>query len=146
MPPRADAGHPSTLGSPMAEILSFTTRPLTGRVPYDPACPGTTPSHPAYASTGDLDEDGGAEEDAPGGIRLGLVARLAAAPSRTLADLTHKAEVLVARLAPDDGAESGLCAAEVALLQSVLRDLRAVADDIGFVLRGAGRLTPAAAE
>jgi hypothetical protein len=34
----------------------------------------------------------------------------------------------------------------VALLRSMLRDLRAVADDIGFALRGEGLLTAAAIE
>ena len=95
---------------------------------------------------GDLGDNGWPEDDAAGGIGLGLVARLAAAPARTLAELARKAEVLVARLAPEDGEDSGLCAAEVALLRSMLRDLRAVADDIGFALRGGGVLGSAAVE
>ncbi|MBV1800443.1 hypothetical protein [Siccirubricoccus sp. G192] len=67
-------------------------------------------------------------------------------PARTLAELARKAEVLVARLAPEGEEDSGLCAAEVALLRSMLHDLRAVADDIGFALRGEGLLMTAATE
>jgi len=54
-----------------------------------------------------------------------MVASLAAAPSQSLAGLVTKVEVLVARLAPDDGTDAGLCIAEASLLWSVLRDLQA---------------------
>jgi hypothetical protein len=56
---------------------------------------------------------------------LEMVASLAAAPSQSLAGLVTKVEVLVARLAPDDGTDAGLCIAEASLLWSVLRDLQA---------------------
>jgi hypothetical protein len=130
----------------MAEILPFTTRTPSSGTRHDPACPFSASSQAPGAPAGDLGNDGWPEDDAPGSVGLGLVARLAAAPARTLAELARKAEVLVARLAPDDGEDTGLCAAEVALLRSVLRDLRAVADDIGFVLRGEGLLVTAATE
>jgi hypothetical protein len=138
---------PSILGSPMAEILPFTTRtPPSGGL-HNPACPFSAPSQAPGAPAADPGDDRWPEDDAPGGVGLGLVARLAAAPARTLADLARKAEVLVARLAPDDdGADAGLCAAEVALLRSMLCDLQAVASDIGFALRGTGLLTAAATE
>jgi hypothetical protein len=130
----------------MAEILPFTARTLPSGARHDPACPFGAPSQAPGRPADDLGNDEWSEDDAPGGVGLGLVARLAAAPARTLAELARKAEVLVARLAPDDGEDSGLCAAEVALLRSMLRDLRAVADDIGFALRGEGLLTAAAIE
>ena len=123
--------------------------------PPRPACPfasgkhASCPDAPSLATDvpdGDLGDSGWPEDDVSGGIGLGLVARLAAAPARTLAELARKAEVLVARLAPDDGTDAGLCAAEVALLRSMLRDLRAVADDIGLALRGEGLLMAAATE
>jgi len=129
----------------MAEILPFIARTPPSGAPHDPACPDA-PSLATDVPDGDLGDSGWPENDAPGGIGLGLVARLAAAPARTLAELARKAEVLVARLAPEDGEDSGLCAAEVALLRSMLRDLRAVADDVGFALRGEGLLMTAATE
>jgi hypothetical protein len=42
--------------------------------------------------------------------------------------LARKVEVLVARLATDEESDAGLCGAEVRLLRSVLRDLRAFQD------------------
>jgi hypothetical protein len=130
----------------MAEILPFIARTPPSEARHDPACPFGAPSQAPGTPTGGLGDDGWLEDDTPGGVGLGLVARLAAAPARTLAELARKAEVLVARLAPEDGEDSGLCAAEVALLRSMLRDLRAVADDIGFALRGEGLLMAAATE
>jgi hypothetical protein len=82
-------------------------------------------------------EDACPEEDAEDGVSLEAVARLAGAPSPTLNALAEKVEVLVARLAPEDGADAGLCAAEIRLLQSVLRDLRALAADLIFAVQGA---------
>ncbi|WP_043342282.1 hypothetical protein [Belnapia moabensis] len=72
------------------------------------------------------DWDKGLEADDSGRPSLGRVAGLAATSSQTLADMTEKAEVLLARLA-DDEAGAGLCQAEVQLLTSLLQDLRAFA-------------------
>jgi hypothetical protein len=80
--------------------------------------------------------DAWAEEDTSEGVSLETVARLAGAPSSTLDALSAKVEVLVARLAPDDAADTDLCAAEIRLLQSVLRDLRAFAADLAFAVQG----------
>ena len=65
------------------------------------------------------------------------MAGLAAAPSPSLAGLVTKVEVLVARLAPDDGTDAGLCLAEASLLRSVLCDLRAFVMDTVFAAEGA---------
>jgi hypothetical protein len=73
---------------------------------------------------------------------LATVASLAAAPSQSLAGLVTKVEVLVARLAPDDGTDAGLCLAEASLLRSVLCDLRAFVMDAVFTAQGADRWAP----
>lgn len=73
---------------------------------------------------------------------LEMVASLAAAPSQSLAVLVTKMEVLVARLVPDDGTDTGLCLAEASLLRSVLRDLQAIAMDAVFAVQGAGLWAP----
>ena len=112
----------------MAEILPFPERTLPAPVDVDHG------------------DDGWPEEDAPGGIGLGLVAALAAAPSRSLAELARKVEVLVLRLLPGDGAEAGLCGAEAALLRSVAREIQRVADDAASVMRDVGFPVSAAAE
>jgi hypothetical protein len=130
----------------MAEILPFIDRMPPCGTRHDPACPFGAPSQAPDTPAGDHGDGTWPEDDTPGGVGLGLVARLAAAPARTLAELARKAEVLVARLAPEDGEDTGLCAAEVALLRSMLRDLRAVADDISFALRGGGVLGSAGVE
>jgi hypothetical protein len=83
-------------------------------------------------------EDAWPEEDAEDGVPLETVARLASEPSPTLDALAEKVEVLVARLAPEDGDNTELCAAEIRLLRSVLRDLRAFAADLVFTVQGAG--------
>jgi hypothetical protein len=75
-----------------------------------------------------------------------MVASLAAAPSQSLAGLVTKVEVLVARLAPDDGTDAGLCLAEASLLRSVLRDLRAFVMDAVFAARGVGLWAPVSAQ
>ncbi len=112
----------------MAEILPFPER---------------TPPAPARLDDGG---EGWPEEDAPGGIGLGMVAALAAAPSRSLAELARKAETLVLRLLPGDGAEAGLCGAEAALLRSVARELRRAADDAASAMRDVGFPASALAE
>jgi hypothetical protein len=76
---------------------------------------------------------------------LEMVASLAAAPAQSLAGLVAKLEVLVARLAPDDGTDAGLCIAETSLLRSVLRDLRAFVMDAVFAAQCAGLWVPVSA-
>ena len=71
---------------------------------------------------------------------LEAVVSLAAAPSQSLAVLATKMEMLVARLAPDDGTDTGLCIAEVNLLRSVQRDLRSFVTDAVFAAQGANLL------
>jgi hypothetical protein len=124
----------------MAEILFFPAAQRTGA-----ACPvHMPPCDEAHLVSAEVEDDW-AEEDASGGVSLGQVARLAGEPSPTLDALAEKVEVLVARLAPDDGADAGLCAAEIRLLRSVLRDLRAFAADLVFAAQGAGLRTSAPA-
>ena len=82
------------------------------------------------------------EDDTGDNGALEMVASLAAAPSQSLAGLVTKVEVLVARLAPDDGTDAGLCLAETSLLRSVLRDLRAFVMDAVFAARGVGLWAP----
>ena len=82
------------------------------------------------------------DDDAVGTGSLELVASLAAAPSQSLAGLVTKVEVLVARLASDEGTDAGLCIAEASLLRSVLRDLRAFAMDAVFAVQGADLWAP----
>jgi hypothetical protein len=60
------------------------------------------------------------EDDTVATGSLETEASLAAAPSQSLAGLVTKVEVLVARLAPDDGTDAGLCLAEVSLLRSLM--------------------------
>src|SRR3978361_2267981 len=78
------------------------------------------------------------EDNARDNGDLEMVASLAAAPSQSLAGLVTKVEVLVGRLAPDDGTDAGLCIAEASLLRSVLRDLQASVINAVFAPRGAG--------
>jgi hypothetical protein len=107
----------------MAEILQFPA----GRCVKAADRNHALPFH-AEILAADAGVDEWPEEDAPGGANLGLVANLAAAPSPTLMVLARKVEVLVARLATDEESDAGLCGAEVRLLRSVLRDLRAFQD------------------
>ena len=85
------------------------------------------------------------EDDAEDNGDLEMVASLAAAPSQSLAGLVTKVEVLVARLAPDDGTDAGLCLAEASLLRSVLRDLRAFVMDAVSAAQGAELWMPVSA-
>ena len=89
-----------------------------------------------------LDAEAWPEDDAEDNGDLEMVASLAAAPSQSLAGLVTKVEVLVARLAPDDGTDAGLCLAETSLLRSVLRDLRAFVADAVFAAQGADLWAP----
>ena len=77
------------------------------------------------------------EDDTGDNGDLEMVASLAAAPSQSLAGLATKMEVLVARLAPNDETDAGLCLAEASLLRAVLRDLRAFVADAVFAAQGA---------
>jgi hypothetical protein len=124
----------------MAEILLFPAAQRAGaaRPAHMPLC---DEAHLVSAEV----EDDGAEEDASDGVSLEQVAHLADKPSPTLDALAEKVEVLVARLAPDDEADAGLCAAEIRLLRSVLRDLRAFAVDLVFAAQGASLRTSAPA-
>ena len=77
----------------------------------------------AEASIAEPGIDAWFENDTAATGSLEMVASLAAAPTQSLAIVVTKMEVLVARLAPDDGTDAGLCCAEASLLRSVLRDL-----------------------
>ena len=92
-----------------------------------------------------IDTDAWAEDDAGDTASLEMVESLAAAPSSSLAAVVTKMEVLVARLAPDQKVDTGLCMAEARLLRSLLGDLRAFAMDADFVAQGAGSWRSAAA-
>ena len=89
-----------------------------------------------------LDAEAWPEDDTGDNGGLEMVASLAAAPSQSLAGLVTKVEVLVARLAPDDGTDAGLCLAEASLLRSVLCDLRAFVMDAVFAAQGADLWAP----
>ena len=117
----------------MADILLF------------PAERASTAAHrsdslrsPVAALAARSDAEAWSEDDAGDIGDLDAVASLAAAPSQSLAGLATRMEVLVARLAPDDGTEAGLCLAEASLLRSVLRDLRVFVMDAAFAAQGAG--------
>ncbi|MBL6081653.1 hypothetical protein JMJ56_27055 [Belnapia sp. T18] len=105
----------------MATILPFLAKPIQGA-----AQRGRSSLAYCNQPVDNYDLDDGLKLDDSGRLSLGRVVRLAAAPSQTLADMTEKVEVLVARLT-DDEAGAGLCRAEVHLLTSVLHDLKAFA-------------------
>ena len=100
----------------------------------------------AAASVAEPEAEAWPEDDTGDNGDLEIVASLAAAPSQSLTVLVTKVEVLVARLAPDDGTDAGLCLAEVSLLRSVLRDLRAFVMDTVFAAQGAGLWVPFSAQ
>jgi hypothetical protein len=121
----------------MADILLF------------PAERASTAAHrsdslrsPVAALAARFDAEAWSEDDAGDIGDLDAVASLAAAPSQSLAGLVDKMQVLVARLAPDDGTEAGLCLAEANLLRSVLRDVRAFVADAVFAAQGADLWVP----
>ena len=89
-----------------------------------------------------LDAEAWSEDDTEDNGDLEIVASLAAAPSQSLAVLVTKVEVLVGRLAPDDGTDAGLCLAEASLLRSVLCDVRAFVADAVFAVQGANLWAP----
>jgi hypothetical protein len=82
------------------------------------------------------------EDDTIATGSLETVASLAATRSQSLAVLVTKMEVLVGRLAPNDGTDAGLCLAEASLLRSVLRDLRAFVTDPVFAAQDADLWAP----
>ena len=121
----------------MADILLFPIE-RTSAAAHRPGAPQPE----AAASVADPGIDAWFEDDAVATGSLETVARLAAAPSQSLAGLVTKVEVLVARLAPDDGTDAGLCLAETSLLRSVLRDLCAFVADAVFAAQGADLWAP----
>jgi hypothetical protein len=120
----------------MADILFFPTERALAAAHRLNAPPQ------AEIVAADVDAGAWSEADAADNGSLERVASLAATPSQSLAVLAAKMEVLVARLAPDDGADAGLCIAEVNLLRSVLCDLRAFVMDVVFAAQGADQWAP----
>ena len=121
----------------MADILSFPAQRGSGAAHHTDA-----PQLQTAALAAVLDAEAWPEDDTEDKGDLEMVASLAAAPSQSLAGLVTKVAVLVARLAPDDGTDAGLCIAEASLLRSVLRDLQAFVMDAVFAARGAGPWVP----
>lgn len=122
----------------MADILLF---PAQRAVAQPSDAPQTQAAAPAAAP----DADAWSEDDVGDNGDLETVASLAAAPSQSLAALAAKMEMLVARLTPDDGTNTGLCLAEADLLRSALRDLQAFVRDAAFAAHGAELWAPALA-
>lgn len=121
----------------MADILLFPAERASAVAhQYD------APQLQTEASVTDPGMDAWFDDDAVGTGSLEMVASLAAVPSQSLAGLVTKVEILVGRLAPDDGTDAGLCIAEASLLRSVLRDLRAFVMDAVFAAQGAGLWVP----
>jgi hypothetical protein len=116
----------------MADILLFPARRASVTAHRTDA-----PQPPAEALALASDADPWPGDDTEDNYGLEAVASLAATPSESLAVLAAKVEILVARLAPDDGTDTGLCRAEASLLRFVLRDLRAFAMDAVFAAQGA---------
>jgi hypothetical protein len=124
----------------MADILLFPAE-RAGAVAHRSDAPQSQTEALAAA----FDAEAWAENDTADIGSLATVASLAAAPSQSLAVLVTKMEMLVARLAPGDGIDAGLCLAEANLLRSVLRDLRAFVMDAVFAAQGAGLWVPVSA-
>jgi hypothetical protein len=121
----------------MADILSFPTQRVSAAVHCT-----DSPQLQTAALAAVLHTEAWPEDDTGDNGDLEMVASLAAAPSQSLAGLVTKVEVLVGRLAPDDGTDAGLCIAEASLLRSVLRDLQASVINAVFAARGAGLWVP----
>ncbi|WP_165982924.1 hypothetical protein [Dankookia rubra] len=121
----------------MADILLFPAERASAAAHQDDA-----PHTQAAVVAASLDADAWPEDDTGDIGELATVASLAASPSQSLAGLVSKVEVLVERLAPDDGSDAGLCLAEASLLRSVLRDLRAFVGDAVFAAQGAALWAP----
>ena len=125
----------------MADILLFSTERTSAAAHRHDAL---QPQAAALAAAPEA--EAWPEDDTGDNGDLETVAGLAAAPSQSLAGLVTKVEVLVARLAPDDGTDAGLCIAEASLLRSVLCDLRAFVADAVFAARGASLWMPVSAQ
>ena len=121
----------------MADILLFPAERASTAAHHNDALRSQT-----VAVVATPEADASPEDDAGDNGSLEMVASLAAAPSQSLAGLVTKVEILVARLAPDDGTDAGLCLAEASLLRSVLRDLRTFVMDTVFAVQGAGLWAP----
>jgi hypothetical protein len=124
----------------MADILLFPVERASAA-----HRPGAPPQQ-AEESIAEPGMDAWFEDDTVATGSLEAVASLAAAPSQSLAGLVTKVEVLVARLAPDDGTDTGLCLSEASLLRSVLCDLRAFVMDAVFAAQGADLWSPVSTE
>ena len=125
----------------MADILPFPARRASVAAHRTDA-----PQLEAMALAAVPDAEAWPEDDTEDNGDLEMVASLAAAPSQSLAGLAAKMEVLVARLAPDDGPDAGLCMAEASLLQSVLRDLRTFVTNAVCAVQSAELWAPIAAQ
>jgi len=121
----------------MAEILLFPVKRTSAAADRTDALQSQ-----AEAPAADSGIDPRFENDTTVTGSLAMVASLAAAPSQSLAVLATKMEVLVARLASDDGTDTDLCLAEASLLRSVLRDLQAFVMDTVFAVQGADLWAP----
>jgi len=121
----------------MADILLFPAGRASAATPRTDA-----PQLQAAALAVVSDAEAWPEDGAGDNGDLEMVASLAAAPSQSLAGLASKMEVLVARLAPDDDPDAGLCMAEASLLRSVLRDLRTFVTSAVCAAQGAKRWAP----
>ena len=121
----------------MADILPFPAQRVSAAAHRTDA-----PQFQTAALAAAPEAEAWPEDDTGNNGDLEMVASLAAAPAQSLAGLVAKVEVLVARLAPDDGTDAGLCLAEASLLRSVLRDLRAFVMDAVFAAQGAGLWVP----
>ncbi|MFC7477496.1 hypothetical protein ACFQS7_24255 [Dankookia sp. GCM10030260] len=118
----------------MADILLFPTGRALGAAHHPDVPQFQAVTHAAVPDT-EADDAGDTGD-------LEAVASLAAAPSQSLASLATKLEILVARLAPDDDPDAGLCMAEASLLRSVLRDLRIFVADAVCAAQGADLWAP----
>src|SRR5689334_10420640 len=99
----------------MADILLFPVQRGLAAA-HRPDAPPTTTEHLVTMP----DMDAWAEDDAVGTASLEMVESLATAPAASLADIVTKMEILVARLAPDQKVDTGLCRAQAKLLRSLL--------------------------
>ena len=116
----------------MADILLFPAGRASAATPRTDA-----PQLQAATLAVVSDAEAWPRDDTEDNCGLEAVVSLAATPSESLAVTAAKLEILVARLAPDDGTDTGLCRAEASLLRSVLRDLQTFAMDAVLAAQGA---------
>ncbi|TDH57606.1 hypothetical protein E2C06_35855 [Dankookia rubra] len=112
----------------MADILLFPAGRASAATPRTDA-----PQLQAAALAVVSDAKAWPGDDTEDNSGLETVVSLAAAPSESLAVTAAKLEILVARLAPDDGTDTGLCRAET----SLLRDVQTFAMDAVYAAQGA---------